>query len=227
MKKLLAVLAAFMLVLFSTFFTAKNAVPAFADTEKNEKTIYLTFDDGPCDRVTPKVLNVLKEKEVPATFFVVGNHILSRGSIIKRIVDEGHSVGIHSYSHEYNKIYESTTSLLADIEKCADILKTLDVYTALYRFPGGGNFAGEKYRRAVADEGYKIIEWNAVCGDCEGSVTAKQIYQRAVSFVDCANPIVMLMHDSTDKLCVAQALPYIIDFYRSEGYTFSRFTMCD
>jgi len=225
MKKLLAVLAAFMIMLFSTFFTAKKVVPAFAD--ENGKTIYLTFDDGPCDRVTPKILNTLKEKDVKATFFVVGNHILTRGNIIKRIVEEGHSVGIHSYSHEYNKIYESKASLLADIEKCADILKALDVYTALYRFPGGGSFAGEEYRRAVADEGYKIVEWNAVCGDCEGNTTAKQIYQRAVSFADSAEPIVLLMHDSTDKLCVAQALPYIIDFYRSEGYTFSRFLMND
>lgn len=212
-----------MLMLLSSFMAAKKVVPAFAAAD--EKKIYLTFDDGPCDRVTPKILDILREKEVPATFFVVGNHIPTRGGIIKRIVEEGHSVGIHSYSHEYGKIYESRAALLADIERCADILKALDVYTTLYRFPGGGNFAGEEYRRAVEDEGYTVVEWNAVCGDCEGLTTPRQIYGRAVSFADTANTLVMLLHDSTDKLCVAQALPYIIDFYRAEGYSFARFNM--
>lgn len=212
-----------MLMLLSSFMAAKKVVPAFAD--EVEKKIYLTFDDGPCDRVTPKILDILKQKEVPATFFVIGNHIPTRGGIIKRIVEEGHSVGIHSYCHEYEKIYESRAALLSDIERCADILKTLDIYTALYRFPGGGSFAGEEYRRAVEDEGYTVVEWNAVCGDCEGMTTARQIYGRAVSFAGAADTLVMLLHDSTDKLCVAQALPYIIDFYRAEGYSFARFSM--
>lgn len=223
MKKFIAVFAAFMLMMLSSFALAKKVVPAFAATE--EKAIYLTFDDGPSDRVTPKILDVLKKKDVKATFFVIGNHILTRGNIINRIIDEGHSIGIHSYCHEYGKIYASETALLADVERCSDILKAFDVYTLLYRFPGGGNFAGEKYKRTIKEAGYTAVEWNAVCGDCEGCVTVNQIYKRAISFADAPSPVIMLTHDSTDKICVAEALPYIIDFYKEKGFVFKKFDM--
>lgn len=223
MKKFMAVFAAFMLMMLSSFALARRIIPAFAMT--NEKEIYLTFDDGPSDRVTPKVLDILKRKGVKATFFVIGNHILTRGNIIKRTIDEGHSIGIHSYCHEYNKIYADKTALLADIEQCSAVLNAFDVYTTLYRFPGGGSFAGEKYKAAVAEAGYRTVEWNAVSGDSEGCVTVSQIYKRAVSFAGAAEPLVMLMHDSTDKLNVVYALPDIIDFYKSKGYTFKKFDM--
>jgi len=223
MKKFIAVFAAFMLMMLSSFALAKKVVPAFAQV--NGKEIYLTFDDGPSDRVTPKILDILKKKGVKATFFVIGNHILTRGNIIRRTVDEGHSIGIHSYSHEYNKIYANKAALLSDINKCAEILKSLNVYTTLYRFPGGGNFAGEKYKKAVEEAGYRAVEWNAVSGDCEGCISVSQIYKRATSFVDTADSLVMLMHDSTDKLNVAYALPDIIDFYSAKGYSFKTFEM--
>ena len=102
------------------------------------KLIYLTFDDGPSDRVTPKILDVLKEESVKATFFIVGKHAETRKYLIKREFEEGHTVAVHSYSHKYDEIYADKSSLLKDIDKCNALIKEITGKpTNLYRLPGG------------------------------------------------------------------------------------------
>lgn len=225
MNKYFACFTAFIFFLIASFlcFKTKPTERAFANEEKN---IYLTFDDGPSDRITPKILNTLKEKNVHATFFVVGVNVTIRSELTKRIIEEGHSIGIHSYSHEYKKIYASPQALLEDIEKCSCVLKCLDIYTTLYRFPGGSSMGGKNYIRAVQDAGFRYVDWNALCGDCEYvHPTIEQLFKRAISSANDRNNIIMLLHDTTDKIEVSQALPLIIDYYKKSNYTFRTFDM--
>lgn len=98
----------------------------FALAEEAEKTVYLTFDDGPSDRVTPKILDVLAEEKVKATFFIIGKNVETRKNIIKREFDEGHTVAVHSYTHKYKEIYSSEESLIKDIDACNEVIKSVD-----------------------------------------------------------------------------------------------------
>ena len=112
---------------------------SLAETESTVKTVYLTFDDGPSDRVTPKILDVLKEENVKATFFIIGKQAETRKYLIEREFKEGHTVAVHSYTHKYGEIYSSAESLIKDIDKCNDVIKSVTGrYSSVYRFPGGG-----------------------------------------------------------------------------------------
>ncbi len=225
MNKKFACAVAFILFIACVCLThhTKKSESAFAE---ENKCVYLTFDDGPSDRVTPKILKILKEKEVKATFFVVGKRISGRANILKEIVENGHSVGIHSYSHDYKEIYSSKEKLLKDIYDCDGILRALDIKTKLYRFPGGSDMAGEELKRAVKEAGFKSVDWNALCGDSEvKNASAKYLYNRAISSAKDKNRIVMLFHDATDKLSTAHVLPDIIDHYKALGYEFKALDM--
>lgn len=219
MKKILA--AAFCLLLLlmpSVFFTAKKV------HSETEKEIYLTFDDGPTDSVTPKILDILEKEQVRATFFVTGRQIKSREKIIERIVRDGHSLGIHTYSHEYSEIYATSSALLQDIEKCRkSIVRVLPDYQAkLYRFPGG-SFMHPNYRKTVSDAGYCYYDWNAMTGDAEKKYTSDQLLENAVRTGAGRKHIVMLMHDGITKSPTAEALTPVIRHFKEEGYVFKTF----
>ena len=137
-------------------------------TVTENKAIYLTFDDGPTDSVTPKVLDVLEKESVHATFFVIGKQISGREEILRRIAAQGHSVGVHSYSHCYKEIYADAKALLKDIAECRSaIRKVLRRYDKMiYRFPGG-SFMRPDLRDAVTGAGYNYYDWNASAGDAK------------------------------------------------------------
>jgi peptidoglycan/xylan/chitin deacetylase (PgdA/CDA1 family) len=218
---------ALFLVTFGSFFTQKKKL-ALADETKEQaeiKTVYLTFDDGPSDKVTPLILNVLQQEGVHATFFVIGKQAETRQYLIEREVAEGHTVAVHTYSHDYHSIYASPQSLVADIEKCNDILeKITGKRSKLYRFPGGSYGLSESLIGAVTQHGMRYIDWNASTRDAEiWNPTAWQLYQSAISTSADINHIVLLSHDSPSKTTTAQALPDIIAYYKAQGYTFATF----
>ena len=186
------------------------------------KEIFLTFDDGPTDSVTPKVLDILAEEKVKATFFVTGRQIKGREKIIERIANEGHILGIHTFTHEYAKIYASSSSLLRDIEKCRhEITRVLPDYRGkLYRFPGG-SFMHPEYREAVGRAGYRYYDWNAMTGDAEGAYTSKQLLENAIRSSKGKSRVVLLMHDGITKSKTAEALPAAIKHFKEENFTFS------
>lgn len=222
MKKVFACLCALLLFLLGSS-CALRSPHAFAEEQKE---IYLTFDDGPSDRITPKILNTLNLKGVRATFFIVGKNAALRKNLTRRIFDEGNSIGIHSYSHEYKKIYSSAESLLEDIKKCSDLLEQTGIKTRLYRFPGGKTLASEKMLFAVRNAGYVCVDWNAVCGDSEfSSPTPDMLLTRAIESSAGKKKVVMLFHDSTDKSATAAALPDIIDYFKEMDYKFLAFSM--
>lgn len=189
------------------------------------KEIYLTFDDGPSDAVTPKILDVLKAEKVPATFFIVGVNGERRIDILKRAYNEGHTLAVHSNSHKYSRIYSSAPSLLEDIEKCNELIcRITGGYSSFYRFPGGSFGVAEELKDAVRAAGYEIVDWNASFRDSEiKDATAGKLYTAALDTVVNENRIVMLAHDSSDKTETPAALKEVIRHFKKCGYTFKKF----
>lgn len=196
---------------------------SFADS--GEKAIYLTFDDGPSDRVTPRILDILKDENVKATFFIIGKNAELRENIIKRELDEGHVVAVHSYSHDYKKIYASPEALVNDIDKCNSVIcEVAGKPSILYRFPGGSFGLSASLINAVTEHGMVYIDWNASTRDAELINPAPyDVYKAAVQTPANRDKIVLLAHDSTTKTATADALRDIIRYYKEQGYTFKTF----
>lgn len=211
---------ALIVTLFGNFFGS----PLLSFAEES-KVIYLTFDDGPSDSVTPKILDVLKEEKTPATFFIVGAQAKNRKGILKRIIDEGHTLGVHSYSHKYGEIYKSESALLNDIERCNDVIRSVTGrYSSVYRFPGGSFNVDPKLIGAVKAKGYRYVNWNASFRDSElKNAAAEDLFDAAVTTVANPNHIVMLAHDASDKTQTVYALKKVIRYFKSKGYEFKKF----
>lgn len=188
------------------------------------KIAFLTFDDGP-SKNTIKILEILDEKNVKANFFVLGELAEKNDKIIKDIYNQGHSIGNHTYSHEYNKIYASIDNLLNDINKTNNILKNIigkDYNSRLFRFPGG-SFGENKssFRRAVVNNGYKYIDWNALNRDSERNYkNSNELFFHVKDTVKGKKRAIILMHDSAAKKSTVESLPQTIDYLKSEGYEF-------
>ena len=213
-------------ILFAVFGSVglnKNSL-SFADAE-NGKEIYLTFDDGPSDRVTPKILDILKEENVKATFFIIGKNAERRKNLLKREFDEGHTIGVHSYSHKYKEIYSSTESLLKDIEDCNSVIKEVTGRkSTLYRFPGGSFGLSSKLVNAVTAHFMRYIDWNASFCDSEiASPSPEQLVRAAKTTVANPQSVIMLAHDATDKTATAEALRDVIRHFKDNGYVFKSF----
>lgn len=187
--------------------------------ESTQKIAYLTFDDGPYDNTTEAILDVLKEKEVHATFFL--RHRPDHVAQIRREIREGHTLANHSYSHKIKAVYQSADSCIREIRDQQEWLtETVGVTPQIYRFPGGSPTAGSKKQTiaaALAADGLGYVDWNCATGDgLPGVLTTEKAYQNAISSVGEQKIVVMLMHDySTATL---EALPEIIDTLKAEGY---------
>lgn len=219
--------AAIFLLLAATLFLYQNNVQrnksafafAFAQTQKN---VYLTFDDGPSDSTTPRILDILKKEGVKATFFVIGCQIPTRTSTVKRIQDEGHALGLHSYSHDYREIYASEKALLEDIEKCARAVEEVTgAAPSLYRFPGGSFTVPDELKQSVKKAGYHYVDWNASCRDAElVNPSPRELYEAAISTAGDRNNVILLLHDSAHRSPTVNALTDIIRYFKNKNYTF-------
>lgn len=218
-------MCAIMIVFYGSLAFSKSTFSLADDTAEPKKVIYLTFDDGPSDRVTPKILDVLKDENVKATFFVVGKNAVLRKNIIKREVDEGHSVGVHSYSHDYKEIYSSCESLLKDVDRCNELIREITgKKSSIYRFPGGSYGLDYKFVSAVTAHGMRYIDWNASTRDAEiYGATPEQLFEAAINTPACRERIVLLAHDTTNKTATAEALRDIIKYYKRNNYVFAQF----
>ena len=196
------------------------------DQETGEKVIYLTFDDGPSP-CTPKVLDILDRYGIKATFFITAQRP-DWFEYIKKTYDKGHTIGLHSYSHEYPQVYASREAFFKDLEEIGQVAKEHIGYVpAIIRFPGGSsNETSKLYCEGimsdiapeVLDRGYQYWDWNAVTGDGAEDVTAEDEIKNALSFNQ--NTIVMLLHDGETKDNTVEALPGIIEGFLNQGYTF-------
>lgn len=196
--------------------------------------VYLTFDDGPSDRVTPRVLDTLKEYNVHATFFIV-NYGESGKALIRRMIDEGHTVAIHGYSHDYAAIYKSDEAFMQNIYRLRDRLRSDFGYeAAIIRFPGGSsNTVSRQYSMGVMSrlaqrvqaEGFTYFDWNVSSGDAAGTpASSGQIYNNVTSALRHDRSNVVLMHDAGAKGTTADALPDIIRYCLANGYSIQPIT---
>lgn len=194
----------------------------------SDNTVYLTFDDGPSP-VTEQVLDILKRYQVRGTFFVVGQNLktVAGQETLRRILREGHSLGMHSDTHRYRKIYASVESWLDDFaavhRKISDITGE---HTTIFRFPGGSIniYNAPLYQELIAEmtrRGYVYFDWNVSVGDISLSPQrAETLFSNVVTRSPGDSRIVILMHDSTTKTETVKALPKIIEHYRSRGFSF-------
>lgn len=193
--------------------------------KKDKKLAYLTFDDGPSQNVTPQILDILKEYDIKATFFVVGNLSERYPDTIKRIQEEGHSIGNHSYTHRYNHIYRNTTNFLNELKATEKVLKNIlgeEYETKIIRFPGG-SFGNKKaaFRKAVLKNGYTYYDWNALNGDAEGlNIPKSKLVQRFKNTSKGKKKLIILMHDMDSKKTTVEALPEIIEYLQQNDYVF-------
>jgi peptidoglycan/xylan/chitin deacetylase (PgdA/CDA1 family) len=219
----------------------KNEVKYPVRTD-GKKVAYLTFDDGPSTTNTPKVLDILKENGIKATFMIMGKNAelteQSKG-ILRRIVKEGQAVGNHTYSHDYNYLYPYVGKLrtinlknfMADVDKCNEILKNIlgkDFITRVLRFPGGyWNWDGRtNIAPIIAEKGYASINWNDLSEDGAGkpNKTAEELLEVSKHYLDLlgkdADSVVFLMHDTYGKEETVKSLQSIIDMFKERGFEF-------
>lgn len=187
------------------------------------KVAYLTFDDGPSKNVTPKILNILDKYDIKATFFVTGINANAESALINQAYEKGHVIANHSYSHNYNNIYSSTSAFIDEIEKTNSILKEIipGYNTKIFRFPGGSYGRDNVFKLAVKNLNYVYYDWDALNGDAEGSLISKDnLIARTKETVNHQSSVILLMHDTGVKTTTADSLPAIIDFLISNGYEF-------
>lgn len=216
----IAVFFVVLLMILAHFSGRALTVPA-SFTYAAGKEVYLTFDDGPSNSVTAPILDTLKEEDVKATFFIVSDRAHGREDILKRMAAEGHTLGVHSASHKYSEIYASDETLIKDIDTCAAFIKkTTNVTPTVYRFPGG-SFLHKELRETVKAHGYRVVDWNAVCGDEEiPNASAETLVKTALDTSKGKAKVVLLMHDSAPRKATAEALKDIISYFKEHGYTF-------
>ncbi len=199
------------------------------ETKTQPNTVYLTFDDGPSER-TLEILDILKDENIKATFFIIGKEGKKKKDIMRRIVNEGHTIGIHTYSHVYGNIYESVETYLSDFNKTFELIyETTGVKPEIFRFPGGSinKYNSLIYEEIIAEmlrRGFTYYDWNASDGDANSSATTYSIYNNTVQSSENKDRVILLMHDSLSKTYTVAALPQIIEYYKARGMQFEAIT---
>lgn len=212
--------------------TTVRTVTVKKDRDYNRKVVYLTFDDGPSAH-TDKILDILNKYNAKATFFVTGNN-QKHNDVLKRIVDQGSVVALHTYTHNYAEVYASEEAYFKDLQKISDMVKeATGVESKLIRFPGGSsNTVSKQYSpglmtkltKKVQEKGYQYFDWNCDSTDASGNnIPVKTLIKNATSC--SAQHINILMHDTDAKGTTVEALPDIIKHYRSQGYAFEALTV--
>ncbi len=214
---------------YSDLYPELYAAPADLQSQTAEHTVYLTFDDGPSER-TGEILDILRENGVKATFFVTGQTSQLAQDMMRRIVEEGHTIGIHTYTHDYRKVYASVPAFLEDFDRIYNwVHQVTGVYPQIFRFPGGSinDYNRKIYKKLIAEmerRGFIYYDWNAANGDALGvHYTVAELTQNALSKVGF-DRLIVLMHDSADKTGTVACLPEVIAGYRDAGYEFAPLT---
>ena len=189
--------------------------------------IYLTFDDGPSEDTTGYILDVLKEEGVKATFFVTCN---GPDYLIKRMYDEGHTVALHTASHNYSYVYSSVDNYFNDLEKVRNRVKNITGYDSkIIRFPGGSsNTISRSYQygimsqltNMVIEKGYRYYDWNVDADDAGHAYSSSQVYNNVVNHLSYNRANMVLMHDI--KYQTKDAIRDIIRYGKNNGYTFKK-----
>ena len=210
--------------------TSLKDQPETLKTEEDEeeilnwdKEVYLTFDDGPSGN-TNRILDILKENDVKATFFVVAKTDEASVKSYQRIVDEGHTLAMHSYSHKYAEVYSSMDSFVQDLERLQEYLyQVTGTWPRFYRFPGGSSNSVSKVDMQqlihyLGENDITYFDWNIASGDAvSGLLSADTIVNNCISGIEGKKECMILMHDASEKNSTVEALPQIIEQIKSRG----------
>ncbi len=193
------------------------------------KRVFLTFDDGPTQAVTPYILDLLKQENIKATFFVLGNRAKANPELIQREFEEGHYIANHGYSHKYSQIYQNNQTVLDEYnytEQCIqEALQNPNYHSKVFRFPGGsqGGYYHSIKKQAnqyLRQNGIVSLDWNSLSKDAEGVNTKEELLQNVINTIGQKQSVVILMHDAADKILTYETLPDVIQYLRNNGYEF-------
>lgn len=211
-----------------TVYTPKKCFSSVSNGKPG--VIYLTFDDGPSTKNTARLLDILKEENVKATFFLIDK--TNTDYLIKRMYDEGHTIGLHTASHNYKYIYSSTTNFIKDIEKIQEkVARITGEKSSIIRFPGGSSNTVSSFNpgimctlsNMVIEKGYHYFDWNVSSGDAGSKRSKKNTYRNVTNNLSKNRANVVLMHDIYDS--TVDAVKDIIKYGKDNGYTFEKITM--
>ena len=204
---------------------ASTAEPTIKPTDDTTtKKVYLTFDDGPGSQ-TGNILDILKKNHVKATFFVTGKEDASSKKVYQRIVKEGHTLAMHSYSHVQDVIYDSKEAFEKDLKQINRCLyEATGVRTKFYRFPGGSSTQNtslpiQNFIDVLKKNHYLYLDWNVISPDINNAnATKEQVVTGVMQGVDAYDTAVVLMYDVADKPMTVKALPSIIKQIKAKNY---------
>lgn len=197
-----------------------------------EKVAYLTFDDGPTKKSTSKILDILKEENVKATFFVIGKNVKENPGIVKREYEEGHYIANHGYDHSNKKLYENEKSFIEEIKNTdAEIGKAIgkeDYQSRIFRFPNGFMSKNNKYQKIkcaklLHEMGYGYIDWNCLNNDSIREYSTSGLVNNLKKSAKNRGTLVILMHDTVYVSDSSKALKESIKFLKEQGYEFENF----
>ncbi len=188
------------------------------------KTCYLTFDDGP-SVITDDILDILKKHDIKATFFVIGEQMQYFKDIVRRMYKEGHTIGNHSYYHDYKAIYKDGANFeneLMLVKKSIDDILGVEYERRIFRFPGGSFEQGkQEFKQILIDHNYKYVDWNSLTGDSEViEPDFEFLFNNLVDTTKGREDIVVLMHDAGAKRATAEHLEKFINYLKMQGFTF-------
>ena len=203
----------------------------YDEDSEGAKKVYLTFDDGPSTENTEKILKILDKYDIKATFFVIYHKSDEMDALLKKISDAGHTIGVHSASHNYEKIYSSVDAYLKDFNKLAKhIKKVTGEMPEIYRFPGGSlnSYDGAVYEQIIAEmtrRGFTYYDWDVSSGDASyDTASTNWIENNVINGVGKNKTNIVLMHDTNAKDTTVEALPKIIETLQKKGYKFDKLT---
>ena len=205
----------------------QEAYPAMGEAE--EKVVYLTFDDGP-SAVTEEILDYMDGEGIQATFFVIGMETERAEKLLNRMKEEGHAVGLHSYSHDYGKIYASPDAFFSDQKKLRSYLEEkAGLSPSIFRFPGGSrnstapDWVLAEIKARAQKENLSWFDWNAVASDSGSSAApAETMAENIIESGGEKERILVLMHDNSIRTTAVPCLKIIVPYYREKGYRFEK-----
>lgn len=217
-----------LLIVFSLCAFLFLSIPVLAG-EKTEKIVCFTFDDGP-SAITEEILPILEEENIPATFFVIGPDGEKTNKRLKSLVDAGHEIGLHSWCHDYKKIYASADAFFSDLEMEKEWIENVTgICPSLVRFPGGStNRHADRtvlssIKSGLAERNLSYFDWNADGKDSlSSSVSAEEIEAAILHDAKGKEVVVVLLHDSSNRKTTPEALSLLIRDFREKGYRFCR-----
>lgn len=186
-------------------------------------TVYLTFDDGPTNEITPQILDILKEHEVLATFFVLGSYAKRVPEVLKREFEEGHTIGNHSYSHQ-KSMFSSIDKFKSEIEKTNSVISEITgEIPKFFRFPYGTK-VGKAFKDYLSEKELTVINWNCESSDSHSTtIKADAILASVKRTVKDQKEVIVIMHDTYGKQETVKALPQIIEYFKELNYEFKSF----